>query len=114
MVSTKQFNQHCVAVRTDLLSLSQYAVDVISRNKLKPSVHNKFKYLYGSVSCLLWQVKVIVANEMLYITVKLAQISPMSGAALLLKLPATGVQGWEIGKRCVEVSVFQSFKSKIV
>lgn len=66
IVWTKQFNQGCVALKADLLPLSPHAVDaVISRNELQPSVHNKWNYLYGSVSCLLWQVKVIVANETL-------------------------------------------------
>lgn len=62
----KHLNQGCMIERDDLLSLSQHATDVvISRNVLWPSFHNKFSYLYWSVSCLLWYMNVIGANEIL-------------------------------------------------
>lgn len=90
-----------VWLRADL-SLSQHAIDVvISRNVLWPSIHNKFSYLYGSVSCLLWHVNVIGANEILvpswlHTTVWLVQTSAVCGNVLFLKHPAkgTGVGDW--------------------
>lgn len=66
IIWAKQFNPGCVSGRADLLSLSQYAADVvISRNVLWPLIHNKLNYFYWSVSCLLWLVNINVANEIL-------------------------------------------------